>query len=105
MLRPHNAEQIRTGALKIAIRKAKVGCYSCAQSYFELARKHGATVEEISRTITTAVDSSEPGINRRLLLQLAAALVAGATLDVHELLPHRAETSSYYWGTDSNSAS
>jgi AhpD family alkylhydroperoxidase len=105
MSRPRNAEQIRTGALKTAIRKAKMGCHSCAQGYFELARKHGATEEEISRTITTAVDSSEPGINRRRLLQLAAALVAGATLDVHELLPHRAETSSYYWGTDSTTAS
>ena len=105
MLRPRNTEQIRSDALKTAIRKAKMGCYSCAQGYFELAKKHGATEEEISRTIITAIDSGEPGINRRLLLQLAAALVAGATLDVSELLPRHAETSGYYWGTDSNSAS
>ncbi len=105
MLRPRNAEQIRTDALKIAIRKAKMGCYSCAQGYFELAKKHGATEEEISRTIITAIDSGESGIDRRRLLQLAAALVAGATLDVNEFLPRRAETSGYYWGTDSNSAS
>src|SRR5947209_11082306 len=105
MLRPRNAEQIRTDALKTAIRKAKMGCYSCAQGYFQLAKKHGVTEEEISRTIITAIDSGESGIDRRRLLQLAAALVAGATLDVSEFLPRRDETSGYYWGTDSTTAS
>jgi TAT (twin-arginine translocation) pathway signal sequence len=104
MLRQRNSVQIRTDALKMALQKAKAGCHSCVQSYFELAKKHGATEDDISRAIEIAVESGEKGISRRDLLKIAAAVVAGVTLGSSELLPQRAEAASYYWGTDSNSA-
>ncbi len=104
MLGSRNTEQIRADALKTAIRKAALGCNSCAQGYFELAKKHGATDEEISRAITDAGNSGAEGISRRRLLQLAVAVAAGATLGLNELLPRQARASGYYWGTDSNSA-
>jgi AhpD family alkylhydroperoxidase len=102
MLRPRNSLLVRADALKMAIRKAKTGCYPCAQGYFELAKKHGATEEEISHAIA-ADEVSEQSISRRRLLQLTAVLVAGATLAVRDFLPQRAEASSFFWGTDSNS--
>src|SRR5258708_12846044 len=104
MLRPRDSAHIRTTALEMAIRKAKTGCYACAQRYFELAKKKGAAEEEISRAIDAAVESSEQGISRRHLLKIAAAVVAGVTLGSSELLPQRAEAYRYNWGTDSNSA-
>jgi len=88
----------------MVIRKAKSGCHSCAQRYFELAKQHGVTEEEISRTIEATVAPSETGISRRQLLKLATAVVAGVALGSSELLVQRAEASSFYWGTDSNSA-
>ncbi|HEX6483425.1 MAG TPA: hypothetical protein VF043_31650 [Ktedonobacteraceae bacterium] len=103
MLRPRNPQQIRTDGLKMAIRKAKTGCHSCAQGYFELAKKHGATEEEISRAITTAYGSGIQHISRRDLIQLAAAVLAGATFAAAKFLPQSAQASSYFWGTDSNS--
>ena len=104
MLRPRDPAQIRTDALKMAIHKAKIGCPSCAQQYFELAKKHGATEEEISRAIDAAVESGEKGISRRHLFKIAAAVAAGVTLSSGELLPQRAEAHRFHWGTDSNSA-
>ncbi len=104
MLRPRDSAHIRTAALEMAIRKAKTGCYACAQRYFELAKKHGAAEEEISRAIDAAVESGEQGVSRRHLLKIAAAVVAGVTLGSSELLPQRAEAYRYNWGTDSNSA-
>src|SRR5258708_12036041 len=103
MLRPRDSAHIRTTALEMAIRKAKTGCYACAQRYFELAKKHGAAEEEISRAIDAAVESSEQGVSRRHLLKIAAAVGAGETLVGSELLPHRPESSPYHWRTDSTS--
>src|SRR5260221_11953955 len=101
MLRPRDSAHIRTTALEMAIRKAKTGCYACAQRYFELAKKHGAAEEEISRAIDAAVESGEQGVSRRHLLKIAAAVVAGGTLGSSELLPHRAEAYRYNWGPSS----
>ena len=103
MLQPRNSQQIRTDALKMAIRKAKTGCHSCAQGYFGLAKKYGATEEEISRAISTADETGIQSISRRHLIQLAAAAVAGATFAAAKFLPQPAQASSYFWGTDSNS--
>ena len=104
MPRSRTSAQIRSDAVKMAIRKAKSGCHSCAQRYFELAKEHGATEEEISRTIEASVAPDESGMSRRQLLKLAAAVIAGVTLGSNELLVHRVEAASNYWGTDSNSA-
>lgn len=102
MLHPRHAVDIRADALKMAIRKATTGCYSCAQSYLALARKHGATEEEMYQAIDAAGESGEKGVSRRALLKIAGVVLAGGTLSAGELLPHRAEAASYYWGTDSN---
>ncbi len=103
MLRSRTSAQICSNAVKMAIRKAKSGCHTCAQRYFELAKQHGATEEEISRTIEASVEVDGAGMSRRQLLKLAAAVIAGVTLSGSELLVQRAEAASYYWGTDSNS--
>lgn len=103
MLHQRNSVQVRTDALKMALKKAKAGCYSCAQSYFDLARQHSATEEELSYAIDKAAETGEQGISRRDLLKLAVAVVAGVALST-ELLPGSAEADSYFWGTDSESA-
>ncbi len=102
MLHQRNSVQVRTDALKMALKKAKAGCYSCAQSYFDLARQHGATEQEISHAIDKAAETGEQGISRRDLLKLAIAVVAGVALGT-ELLPRSTEAASYFWGTDSES--
>jgi hypothetical protein len=89
----------------MAMQKANAGCPSCAQNYFALAHKYGATEEEIYRAIEEAAVANSKGISRRDLFKLAAAAVAGVALGTATLLPKQAEASSYYWGTDSNSAS
>src|SRR5258708_25566024 len=91
MLRPRDSAHIRTTALEMAIRKAKTGCYACAQRYFELAKEHGAAEEEISRAIDAAVESGEQGVSRRHLLKIAAAVVAGQTPGSRKLLPQPTE--------------
>jgi hypothetical protein len=99
MPRQRDSIQVRDDALKMAVQKAKAGCRSCAQSYFELAQKHGASAEEIRRAIDQV-----GGMNRRDLLKLAASVVAGVALGTNEALPQRAEAlSSCWWGTDSAS--
>jgi AhpD family alkylhydroperoxidase len=105
MLRPRHSLQVRADALKMAVRKAKTGCHPCVQGYFELAQKHGATEEEIARALAAAHAVSKQGISRRRLLQLSAALAAGATFAAGDFLAQRADASTYFWGTDSNSAS
>ena len=95
MLRSRAAVAIRADALKMAIRKATTGCYACAHSYFALARKHGATEEEVYRAIDAAVESDEKGISRRVLLKIAAGVLVGGTLSAGELLPQRAEAASH----------
>ena len=104
MLRQRDSAKVRKDALKMAVQKANAGCTSCAQNYFALAQKHGATEEEIHQIIDEAIVVSGKGISRRDLLKLAAAAIAGVALGTAGLLPKQAEAASYYWGTDSSSA-
>src|SRR5260221_13154379 len=102
MLRPRDSAHIRTAALEMAIRKAKTGCYACAQRYFELAKEHGAAEEEISRAIDAAVESGEQGVSRRHLLKIAAAVGEVITLSIIELQAQQAEAYQHSWETKPN---
>lgn len=47
MFRQRDPIRIREDALHMAMKKAQISCRSCATSYLELARQHGATEEQI----------------------------------------------------------
>ncbi len=105
MLHERDSTKIRRDSLKMVIQKANAGCLSCAQSYFELARKHGATGAEIERAIDNAAEQGGKGLNRRELLKLVSVVAAGVALGTSGLLAvHAAASTAAYWGTDSNSA-
>src|SRR5215831_15033292 len=87
-IRRRNPEDIRQRALETAARKQQEGCESCAISYLDLAREHGATEAEIARAMGSATGANR-GLGRRRLLQFtASALAAGAAGAL--LLPGRA---------------
>ncbi len=71
MRRARSTEDIRADAIKMAIKKGTEGCHGCAQSYFDLARKHGATEEEIQQTIEIS-PTLNSDLSRRGLFKLAA---------------------------------
>src|SRR5262245_59420363 len=91
-IRRRNSEDIRQRALETAARKQREGCESCAVSYLDLAREHGATEAEVARAMESATGPSG-GLGRRRLLQFtASALAAGAAGAL--LLPGRASARS-----------
>src|SRR5919197_5004659 len=47
VLRSRAPEQIRRDALALAERKAEAGCEPCAEAYLSLARRHGASEQEV----------------------------------------------------------
>jgi hypothetical protein len=90
-IRPRDPEDIRQRALETAARKYQEGCESCAASYLDLAREHGAMESEIARVSERS--GWRAGVGRRRLLQVAAsAMVAGAGAAL--LLPGRASASA-----------
>jgi hypothetical protein len=106
MIRQRNSAQIRQDAINMAIKKANQGCLGCAQNYFELARKHGATEEEIYQSIDNpSIPITKVGISRRTLLKIAMGVAAGLTLGSATLLSGKAEADSGFWGTDTDSSS
>ncbi|MQA84364.1 MAG: hypothetical protein GEV03_07015 [Streptosporangiales bacterium] len=44
-------EDIRASALEMAARKAREGCRPCVDAYLDLARRNGATDEDISNAL------------------------------------------------------
>src|SRR5947209_6120011 len=100
MLRQRNVEQIRTDAIKVGIQKAKNGCISCAESYFECARQHGATEEEICQALEAVTKTTGKRLSRRDLIKIAAA--GSLALSMGGLFAKNAQTISAWWGTDSN---
>lgn len=42
-LRPRDPRKVRTDAIQMAVKKARAGCWPCAEGYFNLARENGAT--------------------------------------------------------------
>ncbi len=77
-IRRRTSEDIRQRALETAARKQREGCVSCAESYLDLAREHGATDHDIARAIIRATEATSWLGRRRLLQFTASALAAGA---------------------------
>jgi hypothetical protein len=75
---PRKPEEIRQDALRMGAKKLSAGCASCAESYFTLARKHGASDVEVERAKQGAAQAQ--GIGRREFLQRAGTIAAGASL-------------------------
>jgi hypothetical protein len=94
-IRRRNSEDIRQRALETAARKQREGCESCAASYLDLAREHGATETEIARAMGQTGQTARTGFSlgrRRLLQVTASALAAGAAGAL--LIPGRASARS-----------
>lgn len=73
-----DSAEIRTLALETAVKKYAEGCVSCAQSYLDLAREHGASPRELAEAAERATRARPAGLNRRGLFRVAAtAVVAG----------------------------
>lgn len=98
MLRQHErqSQDIRTDAIAMAIKKMGEGCEGCAYGYFNLARTHGATEEEIERAITGMPNSSGNALSRADALKLAAigaariGALAAASTAFPQLVTHTA---------------
>lgn len=105
--RNRNIAQVRIDAIKMALMKANTGCLPCVQGYLELAKENGATEEELKQAIIRDVSEEGNGtVSRRQLLKLAGMVAAGITLStITTLDPETAGAYSYYYGTDSNTAS
>lgn len=100
LLRPRASEQIRVDAIEMGLQKVKHGCLPCADNYFELAKQHGATEEEIRHALERATKTTSTGLSRRELLKIAAA--TGLALGTAGLHTGSAQALSTWWGTDSN---
>lgn len=101
MTRQRPAEQVRSDAIAMGLKKASKGCPACADGYFELARQHGATEEEIKRALESATKTVGKGLSRRELIKLAAA--GALALGTVTLTTKKARANSSWWGTDSSS--
>src|SRR5215831_2025900 len=91
-IRRRTSEDIRQRALETAACKQREGCESCATSYLDLAREHGATEAEIARAMGQTA-RSRFSLGRRRLLQVTASAVAAGAAGVL-LLPVRASARS-----------
>nr|MDQ2717528.1 hypothetical protein [Chloroflexota bacterium] len=101
MIRKRSSEQVHVDAVKMGIQKARSGCSSCAEGYFELARQHGASDEEIRQALESAASTPDKDLSRRGLIKLIGA--GGLALSAAGLITHRTEAAAAWWGTDSNS--
>lgn len=104
-LRARSADKVRADALKMSVRKAERGCFSCAEQYLEVARQNGATEEEIQQTKTAIMQLSEQKSGRRKLLKYAAAGTAvvtagGLAFGSLKVFSSQAQITAR-WGTDS----
>jgi AhpD family alkylhydroperoxidase len=57
-LQDKTPDQIRASALQLAARKNRAGCTACADAYIDLARRNGATDDEISAALGETVLTS-----------------------------------------------
>ncbi|HEY4387490.1 MAG TPA: hypothetical protein VGN34_23795 [Ktedonobacteraceae bacterium] len=107
MLRQRSSEQIRVDAMKVALRKAISGCFSCVDSYLALAEEHGATAVELQQIRDSIYQETGRRVRRRKLVKMLATggLVAAGgalALETTSLLSSHAAL-SVQWGTDSGS--
>lgn len=105
MVRQRDARAIRADALRMGIKKARSGCTPCMHGYFDLARQHGATEEEIQQAQLEAAQPEKSGLGRRTMMKLAAVgAVGGLAFGSMELLSSKAQIPAWF-GTDSGSQS
>jgi hypothetical protein len=105
MPRQRAPDEIRAVAIRLAIQKTREGCLPCAQSYFDLAKRNGATEVEIESAIADTEKNIPSGVGRREFLKLATAALLGVAVAELGLKPTTVEAGAYYYGTDSNSKS
>src|ERR1700726_4154379 len=99
MLRQRDTARIRADAVRMGVQKAKNGCLSCSEQYFELARQHGATEEEIRGALESATGTTGKRLSRRNLVKLAAVGAAGGlALETTRLFGGKAQAVSTWWG-------
>lgn len=104
MIRPRDPKRVREDAISAAIQKGMDGCEPCAQSYFAIARQHGATERDIEEAIAHVPVDQARGISRRDLLKIAAASVVGLAVGAISRTPELALARSFWWGTDGNTS-
>jgi hypothetical protein len=75
-IRRRDSAEIRALALETAVEKYVEGCVSCAQSYLDLAREHGASARELAQAAERAAHARPNGLGRRRLFRIAATAVA-----------------------------
>lgn len=54
-LQDKTPDQVRASALQMAARKNHAGCSTCVDAYIDLARRNGATDDEISAALRETV--------------------------------------------------
>ncbi|HEY0757134.1 MAG TPA: hypothetical protein VGD98_24485 [Ktedonobacteraceae bacterium] len=105
-LKPRTPAQIRADALKMGLKKAQSGCPACAEKYFELAKQHGATEQEIHTILEQATGLQQRGLKRRELIKYAVSGAGGLAITTAILLSLEtrspAQASASFWGLDSN---
>ncbi len=57
-LRVKAPERISADALAMARRKQEAGCTPCVEAYVDLARRHGATDDEIRRALDASANDT-----------------------------------------------
>ncbi|HLI69316.1 MAG TPA: hypothetical protein VKV19_06115 [Ktedonobacteraceae bacterium] len=107
MVKQRTPEQIRRDAVKMGIKKVQSSCPACAEKYFELAKQHGATEQEIQDALEQAIGMRGKGLSRRDLIKYAVASAGGLAVTTNLLLslekPQLAHAqSSSFFGIDSN---
>ena len=103
-----DAHKIYTDAIHVGIKKARMNCLTCAESYFNIAQEHGASEQDILFALQEATHTHGQHMSRRSMLQLLIA-TAGA-LGTAGLIAQQAYASPNdqngdYFGTDSNTQS
>ena len=79
MKRSRAPEAVRADALAMGSKKTAAGCDGCAESYFALARQHGATDEDIACARASGLSQrAARGLTRGALLKSAVVGAAGA---------------------------
>lgn len=106
LLKPRTPEQIRNDALKMGLKKAQGGCPACAEKYFELAKQHGASEQDIQAVLEEATGMVQRGLHRRELIKYAVVGTGGLVLTTAAVLALEthapAQASSAFFGLDSN---
>jgi hypothetical protein len=105
MLQQRDPVKVRTDAIQMGIKKARSNCQECAERYFELAREHGATEQQIQLALEDATEMQGRHFNRRDLIKVlaASAVVLGTLGAAHNVA--LADQFGDWYGTDSNTTS